>query len=78
MSLYPIQILQDRYGGTYSGGKWVAVSNANWNLEEVDNSINGDDVMARNYGDTIKDKKYVAVGDTPDEALKNLELKNPL
>ncbi len=26
--LYPVVVLQDRYGGTYSGGAWLAIANA--------------------------------------------------
>ena len=76
MNLYPIYIIQDRYGGSYSDGEWIAISEAYNNLEEVENGTHGNDVTARSYGYDIKNKKYVAVGNTPDEALRNLQNKN--
>lgn len=34
-SLYPIAVIEDRYGGTYSGGAWLAVANADENLPGI-------------------------------------------
>ena len=29
MMIYPIMLIEDRYNGAYSGGKWLAAANAN-------------------------------------------------
>ena len=34
--LHPIVVIQDRYGGVYSGGNWVAVANADLPLVDMD------------------------------------------
>lgn len=70
---YPIVVLQDRYGGCYSGGAWVAI--ANWTDERfthVADGISGGDIEAASF----VLPHYVAVGNTPDEAVANL-LKRP-
>ncbi len=80
--LYPIAIIEDRYNGVYSKGKWVAIASSRFqmvafvenctNFEYLDNYGFGDDCEADKFWDTHKDELWIAVGDTPDEALKNL------
>lgn len=69
---WPIAIIQDRYMGTYSGGKWLAFTGA-WNhMDEISNGAHGDDVSACAFD---YDQSWLAIGDTPDEALDNLRKK---
>jgi hypothetical protein len=83
---HPIAIVEDRYGGTYSGGEWIAIAQArdlltggavlrllNSEPDEEPSPWGGDD-DAMNFWDDPP--KWVAVGDTPAAALKALELKN--
>ena len=84
--LFPIAIIQDRYGGCYSKGKWVAISNYGdedsefdeyeMKLEYLLDSGMGDDVESRKFWDTYRDAKYLAVGSSPHEAMENLRKKN--
>lgn len=79
--VYPVVILQDRYSGAYSGGAWIAIYD--WDapvgdglrtrLGVVYDGAHGDDITAANWADSKPD--WVAVGNTPDEALRNLEAK---
>ena len=64
---YPCTILKDRYGGTYSGGKWVA-----FNLYEYDlpDGWNSSDCECCEFW--IHYNKPFGLGDTPDSAYKNL------
>lgn len=62
----PLTIVQDRYNGVYSGGKYTA-----WNLEynEIPPEPCGDDVTAMNFW---RDDSMVGRGSTPDEAVDDL------
>lgn len=66
--LYPLTIIKDRYNGVYSGGKYTA-----WNLEpeKIPKRIFYDDVSC--YGFWLRNKVPVGKGNTPLEAIKNLE-----
>lgn len=68
---YPTTIVQDRYTGVYSGGKWTC-----WPLEfyMVPKEIDGYDTECSMFWDDC-DRSVVGFGSTPDEALKDLELK---
>lgn len=83
---YPIAIVNDRYGGVYSGGKWLAIAG-------IDNPRLGGSVLkmlARDGGGTPNpwggDEQagffwrdppaWIAVGDTPEKALAPLKAKN--
>ena len=77
---WPCHIIEDRYGGTYSGGAWVAVSPAiGSRLLDVEQVIDGDDFAASNFPNMIDEwadeGTFVAVGDTPGEALAALAVK---
>lgn len=64
---YPITIVADRYGGTYSGGKWLAF-NIDYHKLPVD--IDGDDITCANFWKSYKGK--VGKGISSKDALKNL------
>jgi hypothetical protein len=83
---FPIAIVEDRYGGTYSGGKWIAIARAadpetggavlrllNSAPDEEPSPWGGDD-DALNYWDNPPN--WVAVGGTPEEAIAALRTKN--
>jgi hypothetical protein len=78
--LYPVTIVKDRYGGSYSRGKWLA-----YNLDEdivakLDPLPHGDDDVSMNnfWGDyyEINPVFLIGIGNTPDEALRDLKIKN--
>ena len=64
---YPITIVADRYGGTYSGGKWLAF-NTDYHKLPVD--LDGDDIACANFWKSYKGK--VGKGISPEDALRNL------
>jgi hypothetical protein len=76
-SFYPIMLLQDRYGGGYSRGQWIAIRDANklvglvsratWTVEH---GPSGDDINAASFWSEPPD--WIAVGASPDEAIKAL------
>jgi hypothetical protein len=82
---YPVVIIEDRYGGCYSHGKWIAIAQAfdcATSLDEstcyfdiVRENALADDVTTSNWWyDTLQqDPDWLAVGNTPDEALANLK-----
>lgn len=69
-NVYPLTICKDRYGGCYSGGNYTA-----WNLDSdcVPSAIHADDMTCCNFWD--ENYRIVGKGDTPDEALGDLEQK---
>ena len=74
---WPCHIIEDRYGGAYSGGKWVAISPAvGSRLSSVENIVYGDDSTAADFQFLVakwaEEGTHVAVGNTPDKALENL------
>lgn len=83
---YPIAIVQDRYGGAYSSGEWIAIAQVQnpetggtvlrlLHLEpDREPSPWGGDVDALNYWGNPP--KWVGVGQTPEEALAALKRKN--
>ena len=75
VSLYPIMIVEDRYGGSYSGGQWVAVAEAaeSPHRDAIDESILGGDTACMMFWSDPP--QWVAVGATPDEALGALLAK---
>ncbi len=76
ISLWPIAIIEDRYHGTYSGGKWIAI--ANWRKDDrlnfVEDEGNGGDTDASDFW--YNPPSWVAVGNTPQEALAELKRTN--
>ena len=77
---YPIAIIQDRYGGIYSGGRWLAIANSNLpvgNMSRVDFVLCDDGVGPSGCDDEAMEywkapDDWIAAGGTPDEAMKNL------
>ena len=65
--IYPLTVVSDRYGGTYSGGNFIA-----WNLDfdEIPNEINGDDVSC--HGFWLDNEIPVGKGSTIHEAIYDL------
>lgn len=74
---YPVVIYEDRYGGVYSGGEWIAVCSGcreGRNLLEMDGGPYDGDFEAGEWGADIPE--WAAVGNTPNEALHNLYTKH--
>lgn len=67
--IYPCTIVNDRYNGIYSGGKWTA-----WNLdaENVPSEINGGDMACLNFWEVESECYIIGRGNTIIEAYKNL------
>ena len=66
VNMWPVAIVKDRYGGTYSGGLWLA-----FNSYRAPNDVFGDDITCSDYwagGCTLT----VGKGNTPDSALDDL------
>jgi hypothetical protein len=79
METYPIAIVQDHYTGVYSGGRWLAIACATDSLNdrsrvdfclESDEGPSGSDVEAGTFW--LDPPSWIAVGNTPEEALANL------
>jgi hypothetical protein len=71
--LWPVAILQDRYNGVYSGGRWVAIPVADM-AEDFEETVWGDDFECVDW--LARSRDVIGVGDTPDEALRELYLKH--
>ena len=83
---WPIVIVEDRYGGTYSGGGWLAIAGAD-ELAGADLRVgvnragyvlgdegpHGEDLEAMEFW--ANPPEWIAVGDTPDKALAALKAK---
>jgi hypothetical protein len=75
--LYPVAVVEDRYGGTYSGGRWLAIAQAD-RLENgayrivrcLEDGPHGDDGDAMAFWSDPPG--WIACGDTPDEAVRKL------
>jgi len=78
---YPIAIIQDRYTGAYSRGLWLAIASADTPFGGyvsrsgycLDEGPHGDDCEAMDFW--IAPPPWIAVGNTPDEALRALQSK---
>lgn len=68
--IYPLVIIEDRYTGVYSNGKYTA-----WNMyfEDIPREIDEDDVTCRNFWHECEE--IVGLGDTPNEAVEDLRQK---
>lgn len=81
---FPVAIVEDRYCGAYSGGGWIAISNAdapfanttriNWLL---DGAAFGGDRDCEEFWDSLDAEigAWLAVGATPQAALDALSAK---
>lgn len=81
ISHYPIAVFEDRYGGIYSQGRWLAVSQADTPLGRInragwllDNGPFGGDVEAMEFWEVPP--AWIAVGGTPEQAIARL-LESP-
>ena len=79
---YPVVLIEDRYQGVYSGGRWLAVANADIRIEDVPraswllgNGPGGDDLEAAEFW--AQAPAWIAVGSTPDEAVRELLRPDP-
>lgn len=71
---YPLCIIYDRYNGTYSGGKWVAL---NCTPDAIPLNIAADDVSCAAIWALLKRRRdegdiLYGVGDTPEDAINDL------
>jgi hypothetical protein len=76
-SLYPVLVVQDRYQGIYSRGRWWAVAHGDEPFEGttriawlMDTGPCGDDVTAAVFWQYAP--PWIAVGPTPDAAVAKL------
>lgn len=72
--LYPLCTLKDRYGGGYSGGEWTAWVSG---IDYIPRGVFDDDVECSKCWDNLRSSRkegniMFGVGDTVDEALKDL------
>lgn len=68
-SMFPIIIVQSRYGGTYEGGEWFALSNAEEPTETLLEALGEDAECAGWFADNAH---RIGVGDNPNDAYINL------
>lgn len=75
---YPVAIIEDRYGGAYSRGKWLAVAFADLDYDGetrasfvLTNGPSGSDGEAMCFW--LDPPDWIAVGDCPDDALAALQ-----
>jgi len=66
--LWPIAVVQDRYMGTYTGGRWVAIPDSD--RVDFETGVWGSDSEAMVWA--VGNKNAYGVGDTPDLALADL------
>lgn len=75
VDLYPVIVVQDRYSGVYSGGKWWAVARADERLQEVIWNFPAFDGDTECHNFWLDPPDWIAVGKTPDEAVQALIAK---
>jgi hypothetical protein len=83
-ALWPIKVLQDKFGGKYCGGPWIAYAD---NREDRDDTVWNEsqagydrewkkgetaEVVAARFWKRCGSKWWIAVGKTPNEAVENL------
>lgn len=72
-SIYPVTIVRDRYGGTYSGAEWLALQADNTQVPDEIGSDDGDEMI---FWREHKDEELpIGKGKTPNEALEDLIVK---
>lgn len=69
-SIFPITICKDRYGGTYSGGEWLAIAMDVWEIVEFDLDLEDDDPYTGFW--QSEDSKLIGRGNTIEDALKDM------
>lgn len=68
--IYPLTILKDRYGGIYSGGKYLAF---NKHHDEIPNNVYGDDIACCEFWEDFCD--VYGTGNTIENAIQELTEK---
>lgn len=85
--MYPVIIVESRYGGTYETGKWHAIPQFWFDKTKTEMSddewgyycyLYGDDCDAIDFWQSDFAIGKIGVGMTPDEALKDLYQKNSI
>lgn len=69
---YPLTIVSDRYGGSYSGGKFTAWPELFYRIPEA---IEGDDIACSTFWWKEADTSLIGIGSTPEVALNDLLTK---
>lgn len=79
LGCYPIAVIEDRYSGSYAGGRWIAVANAGSGdgkksvlLDQVLDGAHGCEDDAEEFWEKNKANPLIAVGDTPSAAVRHL------
>lgn len=70
--IYPLTIVEDRYGGCYSGGGYLAFNLEPWDVPE---DVNGSDVECISFWDEEAKEYAIGKGDTVQEAINDLASK---
>ena len=65
--IYPLTIVLDRYGGVYSGGKYLAYNKHPFEIKDGDEFA--DDVSCAMFWG---EEHQIGVGDTPEKAINHL------
>lgn len=69
---YPTTIINDRYGGTYSGGQWLAFP---LDYYDVPEEIDGEDIECMMFWDNVPDDIIIGKGESALAALCDLTEK---
>lgn len=68
--VYPVTIVSDRYGGTYSNGKWLAFQ---LDPADIPEEVGGSDPEEMIFWDNHDSAQFpIGKGNTPNEALESL------
>lgn len=71
--IYPIIVVQTRYGGIYEGGPWAAF--AGWSIDEIARAQEGafgGDIECYQWWDRNKHDPTIAVGEEPGDAVERV------
>lgn len=81
-TFYPVAVIEDRYSGSYAGAPWIAIGQSDKRehdepgrryinrIEWVLDGAHGSDTDAMDFWGSPPE--WVAVGNSPEEAIKNL------
>lgn len=70
---YPFVLHEDRYGGSSSGGRWLASFGISADGFEYDGAL-GDDIQAMEYWDQDESQRSIRAGAAPAEAIARAAL----
>lgn len=71
-TIYPLTIVTDRFGGTYTGGKYLAFPLDSYSKLVTDNYEEDGAILIDKESPSLPQRIY-GVGDTPNEALDDLK-----